>query len=165
MRLLILLLLCAKSLSVFADQSSTNQSSVCVFISAISNGHPVISVRQGEFQTHHRFFVFDSETSRQWETNYSVFSSAIVESAKKEQLDFSSLAKVLAQVRFAPLHEYRVVLPVAARSSTLDDEPVWVVSLRWEGRDLVAKGSWLEHIEEFTVSQKTLKQISFSTCQ
>ncbi len=165
MRLLILLLLCAKSLSASADQSSTNQSDVCVFISAVSNGHPVIGVWQGEFPLTHRFFVFDSETSRKWETNYSVFSSVLVEVAKKEQLDSSSLAKVLEQVRSAPLHKYRVVLPVAARSSTFDGELVWVVSLRWETLNLVATGSWLEHIEEFTVSQKTLKQISFSTCQ
>jgi hypothetical protein len=147
-----------------ADQSSTNRSDVCVFISAVREGHPVISVQQGEFPPNHRFLVFDSDISRQWGTNYTVFSEALVESAKKEHLDFSSLAKVLEQVRSAPVHQYRAILPVAARSVLRDGVPVWVVSLRWETLNWVAKGHWMEHIEEFTVTQKTLKQIGFSTC-
>jgi hypothetical protein len=165
MRLLILLALYATGLVASADQSSTNRSDVCVFISAVREGHPITSIQQGEFPQNHRFLVFDSEISRQWGTNYSVFSQALVESAKKEHLDFSSLAKVLEKLRSAPLHQYRAILPVAARSSTLDGEPVWVVSLRWETLNWVAKGHWMEHIEEFTVTQKTLKQILFSTCE
>ena len=163
-RAFILLVLCAISLVASADQSSTNRSDVCVFISSVRGSHPIISIQRGDFPPDHDFVVFDPQTSRRWRTNYTLFSQALVESAKKEHLDASSLAKVLKNLRFAPVNKNDAILPVAARSTIRDGEPVWVVTLRWEIAKWVADGAKLAHIEEFTVIQKALKQVDFSTC-
>ena len=56
------------------------------------------------------------------------------------------------------------VLPVAARSAMRDGVPVWAVTLRWEIAKWVADGAKLAHIEEYTATQQTLKQVGFSTC-
>ena len=101
---------------------------------------------------------------RKWHTNYSVCSKALVESAEREHLDSSSLAKILQKLRTAPENKNLAILPVAARSTKQDGELVWVVVLRWEIEKWVADGAKLVHIREFTVTQKTLKQVGFTTC-
>jgi hypothetical protein len=164
MRAFILFVLCATTLVASTDEFSTNQSDVCVFVSSVRRGHPVISIQRGDFPPKHDFLVFDPRTSRRWRTNYSVLSQALVVSAKKEHLDFSSLTKILENLRLAPVNENDAILPVAVRSTMRDGEPVWVVTLRWEIAKWVADGAELAHLEEFTVTQKRLKQVDFSTC-
>jgi hypothetical protein len=164
MRSFILLAFCATSLVASADQISTNRSDVCVFISSVRGGHPIIGIQRGDFPPDHDFLIFEPQTSRRWRTNYTVFSQALVESAKKEHLDSSSLARILKSLRSAPVNEHDAILPVAARSTMREGELVWVVTFRWEIAKWVADGAKLVHIEEFTVTQKTLKQVNFSTC-
>jgi hypothetical protein len=93
-----------------------------------------------------------------------VCSNALVASAKKEHLDSSALAKILRSLRSAPENRGLAILPVAAQSRTQGGELVWVVVLHWEIARWAADGAKLVHVREFTVTQKNLKQIGFSTC-
>lgn len=163
MRAFILFLIWISCLSASAGQSSTNQSQAWLFVSSVRGGRPIVSIERGDFSSD-RHFEFDSKMARKWRTNYGVCSKALVESAQREHLDFSSLAKILQNLRTAPENKNLAILPVAARSTKQDGELVWAVVLRWEIEKWVADGAKLVHIREFTVTQKTLKQVGFSTC-
>jgi hypothetical protein len=164
MRTIILLLLLGTCSGAFAGQSSKNQSEGWVYIRSIRGRQPIVSVQRGEFPADHRFMEFDVQTARRWQTNYAVFSKALVEAAHKNGLDSPSLAKILQNVRTASENKGLAVLPVAAHSTKSDGEEVWVVTFRWENATWVAKDASLTHIREFTFTRKTLKQIGFSTC-
>ncbi len=164
MRALILLVVCVRCVGAPAGQPSTNQSDAWVFISSVRGGHPIVSVQRKDFPPGHDFFEFDSQMSRRWQTNYTVCGNALVASAKKEHLDSSSLAKILRSLRSAQENRGLAILPVAAQSRTQGGQLVWVVVLHWENARWAADGAKLVHVREFTVTQKTLKQIGFSTC-
>ena len=165
MRALILLFVLGSCVGAPAGQSSTNQSEARLFISAVRGGRPIVSIEGGEFSSDRDFFKFQAGMTRQWQTNYGICSKALVESAKKEGLDAASLAKILQVLRGAPENKSLAVLPVAAHSTKSEGEQVWIVTFRWENAMWVSRlGANLAHIREFTVTQKTLKQIGFSAC-
>jgi len=164
-RTFVFLVLSLASMGAFAGGSSTNQSEMRVFISSVRGGRPVVRVEQGKPASKSEFFRFSSKTCRQWQTNYSVCSKALVDAAEKKHLDSLSLAKILQNLRAAPENKNLAILPVAAHSTRSDGELVWVVALRWEGESWVAKSARLDHLRFFTITQQTLKQLAFSTCE
>jgi hypothetical protein len=166
MRALICFLLWAACLGAAAGQPSTNQSEARLFISAVNDGRPVVSIERGRFSADRKFFEFDLQMSRGWQTNYSVCSGALVQAAQKEHLDAPSLATILLRLLTSRANTNLAILPVAAHSTTQDGALVWIVTLEWENRRSVEElGNTLGHIREFTVTQATLKHVGFSTCR
>ena len=166
---LILIILLTASLRALAGDASTN-AEAGVFIQAFRSGRPITGVERLNFSSD-RFFEkwgeapeFSGQVIRRWRTNYAVFSKALVTAAEKEHLDTSSLAKILQIIRTAPENKGLAILPVAVHSTKQDGQPVWVVALQWEGAAWAAHTGRLGHIRRFTVTQKTLKQVDFSTC-
>jgi len=102
--------------------------------------------------------------ARKWKTKYAVFSRGLVEAAKKAKLHAGSLAKILEIIQGAEENRRLAVLPVPAHETMLDGELVWAVALYWENETAVKEGAGMGHQREFIFTQKTFKQVGFSTC-
>jgi hypothetical protein len=162
MRTVILLLLWATCSGAFAGQSSTNLSDRWVVICSVRGAQPTVVVRSGDFLlAEHEF---RGEIAERWQTNYALFSKALVEAAHKDGLDASSLDKILQNLRTAPENKRLAILPYAAHWTKSNGEEVWEVALRWESESGVAHGASLAHARVFTFTRNTLKLIGFWTC-
>jgi hypothetical protein len=170
----------AACFSVYAEGTRTNQApasvssdiDVGVLITTLSPDRPIIvGIERHKYPDDPWFFQDAGGTPEipkslalQWQTNYAFFSKSLVLAAEKAKLDSSSLAKILETVRGAKENRGLAILPVAAHATKVNGELVWVVSLRWEGEKWVMEEGDMIHIRSFTITQKTLKQVDFSTC-
>ena len=140
-------------------------------ISSVRLGKITVKTEHAMFRSYPNFSQgsaqFTGRVVRDWKDNYEVLSKALVEAAAKAHLHSESLAQILPNLRRAPENKWLAVLPVAAHSTAVDGMPVWVVAFRWEGESWIHKNKTpnLSHIRYFVVTQKTLEQIGFSTCE
>ena len=110
---------------------------------------------------------FSSQTTKHWKQNYEVFSKALLEKAGNSSLDATSLAKILRDIFSDADGQYLACVPIAAYSTKLDGEPVWVVVLHWEpffGREDPGPDRPLSHVRTYVYTQKDFKQVAFLTC-
>jgi hypothetical protein len=75
---------------------------------------------------------FREQTTRHWQKDYAVFSEVLLEKAKAAGLDAESLSKALKAVQADAGNEFLAHLPIAAYTSRLGDEPVWILVIHWE---------------------------------
>ena len=109
---------------------------------------------------------FSSYTTEKWQQNYGAFAAALVKMADEQKLDSSSLRKALDLVLKDPKNKI-ACLPVGAYQTTLDDKPVWIITVKWEGLPMDGNGKirGLGHIRVLVFDQKSLKQVGFVTCR
>ena len=105
---------------------------------------------------------FNHYTTEKWKDNFVVFSKALIQKAKDQNLDTDSLRKVLDLV-LKHSNGKIAYLPVGAYQTTLDSDPVWIIIVKWEypSKDEALS---LGHIRMFAFDQKTMKQVAFDTC-
>lgn len=109
---------------------------------------------------------FKCYTMDKWRDNYAVFAKTLVQKARDQKLDAESLRQVLNQVLkhakggIFHLGYGLAYLPVGAYQTTLDGKLIWIVVVKWEGKE-----GELGHIRMFAFDQKTLKQVAFKTCR
>lgn len=105
---------------------------------------------------------FNSYGTEKWKDNFASFAKALVEKADGLKLDSVSLRKVLDLV-LKDSEDKIAYLPIGAYQTTLDGQPVWIVTVKWEYPS-IGEGIKLGHIRMFAFDQKTLKQVAFMTC-
>jgi hypothetical protein len=105
---------------------------------------------------------FNHYTTEKWKDNFAVFSKALIQKAKDQNLDTDSLRKMLDLVLKHSKGKI-AYLPVGAYQTTLDGGPVWIITVKWEypSKD---EAPGLGHIRMFAFDQKTMKQVAFDTC-
>ena len=111
---------------------------------------------------------FGSYSTQKWEDNFEIFAKALVQKTADQKLDSKSLRKALDLV-FKYSADKIAYLPVAVYQTTLDNSPVWLITVKWEyllrEQDLKKfKDPGLGHIRIFALDQKTLKKVGFVTC-
>ncbi len=85
-----------------------------------------------------------------------------MQKAVSQRLDTNSLYKALELVlKESPGLAY---LPVGAYHTTFQQEPVWILTLKWQAQGS-PQAMNLEHIRVFAFDQKSLKQVGFVTCR
>jgi hypothetical protein len=147
----------------YAGDASTNQprAQATLVIASVKDGRPVVTV-EGRYAL--RAAVPDGEVVRQWRTNYTLFSKALVEAAEKQHLNSASLAAILRRLPAAPENEHLALLPMMVGSTKFRGQWAWDITLQWEGERYAIEKGRLGHVRDFIISQETLKQLDFKTC-
>jgi hypothetical protein len=104
---------------------------------------------------------FNSYSTKNWKENFVVFAKTLVQKAGDQKLDSQSLRKALDLVLEQPKNK-TAYLPVGAYQTTLDSNPIWIITVKWESWS--DPESTLGHIRIFAFDQRTLKQVAFATC-
>jgi hypothetical protein len=99
-----------------------------------------------------------------WRTAYDDFSKALVREARTAGLDADSLEKLLKKLLQAEENKGIAMMPVAVYQTQDRDGRLWIIKLKWEGEEAVAKRSPMAHIRIFWFDRMSLKQLDFLTC-
>ena len=102
---------------------------------------------------------FSTYGTGDWEKNYSAFADTLVRKARESELQGNSLQKVLELIRASA--GGMTYLPVGAYQATLNNDPIWIVVVKWENAGANAP---LGHVRIFAYDQKTLRKVGFETC-
>ncbi|MBI3986850.1 MAG: hypothetical protein HY343_08025 [Lentisphaerae bacterium] len=102
---------------------------------------------------------FASYGTKDWKQNFKSFADALVEKAQTGKMDADSLQKVLEKIRSSAGE--LAYLPVGAYQTSLNNDPIWIVVVKWE---IAESDASLGHVRIFAYDQKTLKQVGFETC-
>ena len=106
-----------------------------------------------------------SEKPKEWRKLYELCSAALIRGAKQSGWQSDSLEKLLRGLPAAEENKGLAVVPVAIHQTQDEGEPVWIITLKWEGEEIVKKrGNTMAHIRHFWFSRKSLKQTGFLTC-
>jgi hypothetical protein len=106
---------------------------------------------------------FNYNKTDKWRDNYSKFAQSLIRQAKIQKLDSASLSNSLDLV-MQDSKDRLAYLPVGAYHTTLNREPVWVLTVKWE-HFRPGENADLSHIRVFAFNQKTLEQVGFVTCK
>jgi hypothetical protein len=106
---------------------------------------------------------FDSYTTDNWKSNFTAFSSLLVQKAEDHKLDSASLRSVLDLV-LKDSQDKLAYLPIGAYQATLAGKPVWIVAVKREYPTTEMGTLPLGHIRAFAFDQKTLSRVAFMTC-
>lgn len=105
---------------------------------------------------------FSSYGTDKWREHFADFAKVLVRKANDQKLNSESLRKALDLVLGLSKGK-TAYLPVGAYQTTLDGNPVWIITLKWEyPRD--GKESNLGHISMLAYDQKTLRLVGGNTC-
>jgi hypothetical protein len=102
----------------------------------------------------------DTYTADNWRSNFTVFAEALVQGARDQNLDSTSLRSALDSV-LKHSQDRIAYLPVRAYQTTHRDATVWIVVVKWE---YPMPEVPLCHVRAFAFDQKTLEQVGFATC-
>jgi len=106
-------------------------------------------------------------TTENWRENFWTFARALVNKARDQKLDSISLRKSLDLI-LKDSDDKIAYLPVGAFQTTMNGDPVWIVTIKWEYPRTAGDGKWgnseLGHVRAFAFDQKTLKQVGYMTC-
>ena len=105
---------------------------------------------------------FNVYTTERWRDTYALFAATLLHKAKAKKLNVESLEKVVGLV-LRNSRDRIAYLPVGAYQTTLDGNPVWIITVKWEYPPPEGS-STLGHIRMFAFDQKTLRQVAFNTC-
>jgi len=106
---------------------------------------------------------FSSASTSKWKAKYTRFAGALVAKAAEQKLDSVSLAKVLDLI-LAHSEGKLAYLPVAAYHAMEGDDPIWIVTVRWEYPLINNAPTQYYHIRVFAFHQKGLGQVGYVTC-
>lgn len=106
---------------------------------------------------------FASTSTRNWKDKYRKFTDELCRKAADQKLDSDSLRKVLDLV-FDHSKGELAYLPVAAYHTRMNDEPVWIVAVKWEYPLINKAPTHYYHIRIFAYSETGLTQMAFVTC-
>jgi hypothetical protein len=103
-------------------------------------------------------------TTCNWRQKYERYSAALLIKAASGGFDSRSLSNVL-QVVLADSNRVcdAAYLPVGAYETRLHNEPVWIVSLRWEVDS--PEPERLGHIRAYAFTARDVKEVGFVTCR
>lgn len=143
-----------------------------VLVTKLENGVPTVQTSTNDFYRNKlvrglekRTPDVKSEKPKEWRKLYELCSAALIRGAKQSGWQSDSLEKLLRGLPAAEENKALAVVPVAIHQTQHEGEPVWIITLKWEGEDIVKKsGSPMAHIRHFWFSRKSLKQTGFLTC-
>jgi hypothetical protein len=105
---------------------------------------------------------FSSYTTEKWQDKYQEFAATLLRKAGDQKLDTHSLRRALDLV-LAESKNKIAYLPIGAFQTTLDEKPVWIITVKWEF-PFKDKANTFGHIRMYVYDQKTLKLVGFNTC-
>ena len=94
---------------------------------------------------------------------FEAVSRAMGVKATRSGLDSASLLRILQLLKVESLG-LRFSLPIAAYSTTLNSEPVWVVVRKWGVAGERHHKVVLFHVEADAFSRKDLQRLGYATC-
>ena len=142
-----------------------------VLVTKLENGVPVVQTSTNDFYREKLIRRLEKRTPdvkpekpKEWHKLYELCSAALVRGAKQSGWQFDSLEKLLRGLPAAAENKGLAVIPVAIHQTEDEGEPVWIITLKWEGQTAVEEGGNMAHIRHFWFSRKSLKQTGFLTC-
>ncbi len=106
---------------------------------------------------------FNYNKTDKWRDNYSKFAQSLIRQAQIQKLDSASLRNALDLV-LQDAKERLAYLPVGAYQTTLNKQPIWIITVKWEYSP-AGDNTELSHTRVFAFDQKTLEQVGFVTCK
>jgi hypothetical protein len=106
---------------------------------------------------------FNPYTIKNWKAHFDRFATTLVTKAHEQNLDSVSLRKAFHLVLKDSENHKLAYLPTGAYETTLDGEPVWIITVKWEGLG-AGEEAQLAHIRVFAFEEKTLQRVGFETC-
>ncbi len=106
---------------------------------------------------------FNYNKTDKWRDNFSTFAQNLTRQAQIQKLDSASLRHALDLV-LQDAKDRLAYLPVGAYHTTLNRQPVWIVTVKWE-YSFEGDSATLSHIRVFAFDQKTLEQVGYVTCK
>ena len=160
-----LILVCSFATTSWAADVKATRDDVCVrkFDNELPKGEEKLSrFLWNNFANKPEEQQFDSLTSLKWRQTVAEFELALVENAKREQLDFESLKKCFQELAKEQSRLARV--PVGAYAAKQGKSAIWIIVLKWEARGIGGKPQLLSHVMIYAFDAKKLRKIGYVTC-
>lgn len=108
---------------------------------------------------------YNALPAEHWQEAYGVFGMALINEAKKSDLDSMSLSNCLMAVLVSPESKGLALLPFAACSYFQDGQKVWRIELKWTTPSTLTVGQPMGHTRTHIFTQSEIKPVGFTTCR